>query len=231
MNDKHPHRHEIDPPPEHPENWHGHKIITETDLLSAFPDDDAPTEKHKTKWRRIRHGIVLVVLLLALVAAVFVAMGIARGDIKIAALEPDPKPTPTCPAGPFSYTETKDVTVNVYNSTGKSGLASSTSEALKKRGFTIGAVDNKRAYVKGSTAIVVAGPEGLDEAFTVQRNIPGTTFKLDERPDDSVSVILGVTYTELVDAKAISKEPGALSCPHLEPEPDPTTSTKAPAKP
>lgn len=235
MNDKPPRRHEKDPAPEHPENWHGVKIITETDLLSAFPDDGAVATRRKVKWRRVRHGIVLIVLLLALVAAVFVAVGISRGEIKIAALQPDPKPTPTCPEGPFSYTATKDVTVNVYNSTGKDGLASSTSEALKKRGFTIGAVDNKQASVEASTAVVVAGSEGLDEAFTVQRNIPGTTFKMDDRTDGSVSVMLGMSYKELVDVKAISKEPGALSCPHLEPDPEPSTSTnpstKAPAKP
>ncbi len=231
MTDKPPPRHETDPAPEHPENWHGRKIITETDLVSAFPTQDAAASRRKVKWRRVRHGVVLIVLLLALVAAVYVAMGISRGDIKIAALQPEPKPTPTCPQGPFSYTDAKTITVDVYNSTGKSGLASSTAEVLKERGFTIGAVDNKRAFVDGSTAVVVSGPEGLDEAYTVQQNIPGTTFKVDERTDDSVSVILGVTYTTLVDVKALSTEPGALSCPHLEPDPDPSASTKAPAKP
>ncbi|GAA1337373.1 LytR C-terminal domain-containing protein [Arthrobacter roseus] len=231
MTDKPPPRHETDPAPEHPENWHGRKIITETDLVSAFPDEDAASSRRKITWRRVRHGIVLIVLLLALVTAVFVAMGISRGDIKIAALQTEPTPTSTCPQGPFSYTEAKTITVNVYNSTGQSGLASSTAEILKERGFTIGAVDNKRAFVDGSTAVVVAGSEGLDEAFTVQRNIPNTTFKVDARTDDSVSVILGVTYTTLVDVEALSLEPGALSCPHLEPDPDPSTSTKAPAKP
>lgn len=218
MTENSPHRHENGPTSQHPQEWHGQKIITETDLHRAFPDDDAAARR--LKFRRIRHGMVLIILVAAVVAAVFVAVGIFRGEIRIAALQPRATPPPSCPAGKFAYVPGKDVSINVYNGTQRPGLATSTAALLKHRAFRIGAVGNAPGGTPdtgGATALVVAGPEGFDEAFTVQQNIPGTSFSQDDRADASVSVILGPSYARLVDATTVQTDSGTLSCPNLVP--------------
>ena len=54
------------------------------------------------------------------------------------------------------------VTVNVYNATNRPGLAKSTADELKKRGFTIGRIGNAPAAfnnkLKG-TAVLLGGPQ------------------------------------------------------------------------
>ena len=211
MTDQPPHRHETKKSKKNPIEWHGHRIVTENDLDYVFADT-GDVERPHIYMRRLRHGVVLVVLVALLAAAVFVAIGINRGDIRIAALEPDPAPTYTCPEGPFEVQSPSAVTVNLYNSTTIDGLAGVVGESLQARAFVVGAVGNRTVNRVGMTAIVVSGPAGYANAFTVQRQIPGTTFVEDERTDATVDVVVGSGFEALIAEDALDTTPGGLVC-------------------
>ncbi|MHA7154613.1 LytR C-terminal domain-containing protein [Arthrobacter sp. TMN-50] len=211
MTDQSPHRHETKKSKKNPIEWHGHRIVTENDLDNVFADT-GEVERPHVYMRRLRHGVVLVVLVALLIAAVFVAIGINRGDIRIAALEPDPEPTYTCPAGPFEVQSPSAVTVNLYNSTTIDGLAGTVGERLAERAFVLGEIGNRTVNRVGMTAIVVSGPAGYANAFTVQRQIPGTVFVEDERTDASVDVVVGSGFEALIAEEDLDETPAGLVC-------------------
>lgn len=194
-----------------PIEWHGHRIVTENDLETVFADD-GDVERPHIYMRRLRHGVVLVLLVALLAAAVIFALALARGEIKLPVSEPSPVPTSACPAGPFDLVDPASVTVNVLNSTSIEGLAGNAATALEERGFTVGALGNRTVGRTNMTAIVVSGPAGYAQALTVQRTIPETVYVEDERPDATVDVVLGSEYEALIPAEEVNAEPGALTC-------------------
>lgn len=194
-----------------PIEWHGHRIVTENDLETVFADD-GNVERPHVYMRRLRHGVVLVLLVALLTAAVLFALALARGDIKLTSTEPSPVATSACPAGPFEPVDPATVTVNVLNSTSIAGLAGNASTALEERGFTLGLIGNRSVGQTNMTAIIVSGPAGYAQALTLQRAIPGTTYVEDERPDTTVDVVLGSEYEALVPAEEVNAEPGGLVC-------------------
>ncbi|MHA7293080.1 LytR C-terminal domain-containing protein [Arthrobacter sp. HLT1-21] len=221
MTDQSPHRHETKKSKKNPIEWHGHRIVTENDLDNVFADT-GDVERPHIYMRRLRHGVVLVVLVALVATAVFVAIGINRGDIRIAALEPDLAPTYTCPAGPFEVQSPSAVTVNLYNSTTIDGLAGTVGESLQGRAFVVGEVANRTVNRVGMTAIVVSGPTGYANAFTVQRQIPGTTFVEDERTDATVDVVVGSGFETLIAEEDLDTTPAGLICT------DPATASAEP---
>lgn len=194
-----------------PIEWHGHRIVTENDLETVFADD-GNVERPHIYMRRLRHGVVLVLLLALLGGAVLFALALARGDIQLSANQPLPTPVSACPAGPFDLVDPATITVNVLNSTSIAGLAGNAATALEERGFTLGLIGNRSVAQSNMTAIIVSGPSGYPQAFTLQRTIPGTVYVEDERPDATVDVVLGSEYEALVPAEEINAEPGGLVC-------------------
>ncbi|WP_052274067.1 LytR C-terminal domain-containing protein [Arthrobacter sp. L77] len=209
-----------------PTEWHGQRIITETDLGAVFQEDDADRRRRVSR-RRILHGFVLVLLVGLVTAAVYVAVGIARGDISTGAPEAAPEPTSTCPAGPFDYQDPSAITVNVYNSTSIDGLAGTAAEQLRGRAFAVREIANRPVGPTGMTAIIVSGEAGRANAFTLQRTIPESIYVADEREDRTVDVILGSGYAGVVPPERMDVTPAGLSCA---PE-EASTPTPAPAAP
>lgn len=211
-----------------PTEWHGHRIITETDLGAVFTEDD-DARRHRASMRRIRHGVVLVLLVALLAAAVYVALGIARGDISIGASDATPAPTSTCPAGPFDYQDPSAITVNVYNSTTIDGLAGIAAEQLRGRAFAVRDIGNREVGSTGMTAIIVSGEGGRANAFTVQRTIPDSLYVADEREDRTIDVILGSSYAGIVPPEGVDITPAGLTCaPEEGSTPAPTPAPTAP---
>ncbi|WP_240615190.1 LytR C-terminal domain-containing protein [Arthrobacter ruber] len=207
-----------------PTEWHGHRIVTETDLGAVFEEDDAERRRRMSR-RRIRHGVVLVLLVGLLAAGVFLAVGLARGDISIGASEPTPTPTSTCPAGPFDYQDPSAITVNVYNSTSIDGLAGAAADQLRGRAFAVRDIGNRQVDAAAVTAVIVSGEGGRANAFTLQRTLPGSVYRADEREDRSVDVIVGSSFAGLVPPEGVDITPAGLSCA---PEPGATPTPVAP---
>jgi uncharacterized membrane protein (DUF485 family) len=108
----------------------------------------------------------------------------------------------------------RGVTLNVYNSTSRPGLAVSAAAALRKQGFKIATIDNDPL---GRTILGVGeiryGPSGLDGAHLAALRLPGATLVQDSRMDASVDVVLGNTF------KAVRATPKILIATKATPKP------------
>lgn len=202
--------------------WHGQRIFTEEDLGRYFEQEDPRAAVQLRRRRRRRHTAVIVVLVLLLVGVLLAAWQVLRGNWEIPGWEAAPPPAPlSCPVDPVSFSQAS--TVHVYNGTSIGGLAGEVANDLEARGFTIGTVGNKRLGNQQRVGVVTAGPEGQDTALAVQRMIEGTQFQPDDREDDSVDLVLGVRYQQLVAEDAVDTTAGPLLCP--EPDTEGQTSS------
>ncbi|MUK01506.1 LytR family transcriptional regulator [Vibrio cholerae] len=178
--------------------------------------------------RRVRHGVVLVLLIGLLAAAAYVALGITRGEITIGSADTSPAPTSTCPAGPFDYQDPSAITVNVYNSTTVDGLAGTAASQLRDRAFAVRDIGNREGGSTAATAVIVSGEGGRANAFTVQRTIPDSIYVPDEREDRTVDVVLGSSYAGIVPPEGVDVTPAGLTCA---PEEGATPPAPAPTAP
>ncbi|WP_371498115.1 LytR C-terminal domain-containing protein [Kitasatospora sp. NBC_00374] len=147
----------------------------------------------------------------------------------LAAPEPGSSPaagagSPAAPGAPAATStavpQPQAVTVNVYNATGKSGLAARTADELKARGFTVGKVGNAPTALDKKvpgTVQVISGPAGLGGATLVGSQVAGSTTTADTRADATVDLVIGDAYTAMLDptqaaaalAAAIKPSPSA----------------------
>ena len=191
---------------------HGHRVITGPDLRATFVEDDELHDNPVRMRRRILHGVVLVLLVALVAAAIMMALAIMNGQIKIPAAERSQAAASFCPEARFDYTPPEKVNLNVYNSTSRPGLARSVADAFADRKFIVGAVANTTSSYRG-VALVVSGAAGQSAAFSVQRNLPGSDYFQDGRTDPSVDVILTGDFQELANPELVDQTPGQLSCP------------------
>ncbi|MET9107809.1 LytR C-terminal domain-containing protein [Streptomyces zhihengii] len=116
----------------------------------------------------------------------------------------DCKPVPTPSAAPAPPAP-RQITVNVYNATPRSGLAKAAADELKKRGFRIGKVGNATAeYDKKvlGTAVLLGGAAAQKGNFKVLgTQLTGTQLKTDTRTTADVDLIIGTAYTALAPKK------------------------------
>ncbi|HJV98970.1 MAG TPA: LytR C-terminal domain-containing protein [Arthrobacter sp.] len=190
---------------------HGHHVVTGPELRATFEAAGDPDNPVRLR-RRVVHGVVLVLLLGLIVAAIIVAVAIVSGQLKIPTTEASNEPAAACPAATFDYTPNDQINLNVYNSTSRPGLARSVADEFLARKFVVGAVANTDAGYRG-VAAVVSGAAGQSAAFSVQRNLPGSDYFQDGRTDASVDVILAGDYEALVAPDLVDQTPGRLSCP------------------
>lgn len=200
--------------------FRGDRIITEDDLDRTFPEDGEESQ-YGDRRRHIFHGAVLVFLVALLVAAVVTALAVMRGDLVIPGWEAKqaaggPK---GCPAGIYDYPDNGSFTLNVYNGTRLEGLAGQAAEQFKDRGYKIGKVESVDLIRPGTVAVIVSGPAGEAAAFNLQRNLKGTSYKPDTRGDNSVDLLVGTGFKELVPEELVDQTPGSISCPLLTPKP------------
>ncbi|ORT57935.1 LytR C-terminal domain-containing protein [Streptomyces sp. CB03238] len=109
------------------------------------------------------------------------------------------------------------ITVNVYNATPRAGLAKTTADELKKRGFAIGKVGNAPAAydkkVPGPGMLLGATGAG-ESAFPVLRTqLKGATLKMDARATADVDLIIGTAFKSLTPPKDATAALAALAKP------------------
>jgi type 1 fimbria pilin len=142
--------------------------------------------------RRRRALITLAIVALMLFFAFWYAYSYYRSDRAKPAAVPTPTCTTTAPIAP------KSVTVNVYNSTERNGLAAKTAADVKKRGFTVRTVANDPLNKKvAGSAEVRYGTAGKDKANLVLALVKGAKAVPDKRTDATVDLVLGAKYTAL----------------------------------
>ena len=104
--------------------------------------------------------------------------------------------TPVTEAAP----ERDSFDIKLLNSSDTDGLATDVARELELRDFSITSVGNadNSIYVKGA-ATIYFGDDGLKNALLLQQQIPGSKLWNDARGGDSVQLVLGYGYKELVD--------------------------------
>ncbi|MEV0090648.1 LytR C-terminal domain-containing protein [Streptomyces sp. NPDC050738] len=150
-----------------------------------------------------------------------VATAAGAGDQK-----PDCKVT-KAPKAPVTAVPAKNlpkpakVMVNVYNATARGGLAKTTADELKKRGFDVGKVGNAPAAYNNKvtgTGILLGPPQATRGGFTVLgTQLAGTEQKVDARKTGDIDLILGNDFKALSTQKDAAEALDALVHPSKAP--------------
>lgn len=147
-------------------------------------------------------AVLLGLAMLALFAAGFgLSRWIGSSGSTNAGPEPAPCVTVTVTPGASLPTPPK-VTVNVYNSTKKAGLAGRTAVQVKQRGFVVAGVANdpKGTVVQG-VAEIRHGASGLPGAQLLAAYVPGAKLVATDSTKPTVELALGPDFTTLLTTK------------------------------
>lgn len=149
--------------------------------------------------RRQRTALVLVTLVLLLVVVFGYAAAYFQGWIGDDSGSTDASQV-TETAAPL---KPGDVSVNVFNATGRAGLAGRASEALEARGFGVESVadDPENATVE-HVGDVRFGPDGAQSALLLRRSVPGVQFVPDAREGATIDLVLGDDFEQLPELPA-----------------------------
>lgn len=114
---------------------------------------------------------------------------------------PDPNRaiTPCLPAEPTPAVDLATITVNVYNSTNRTGIGGEASSAFTNMGIS---VPNPAANWSSSTlpepARIITGPTGVVEAYTLAQYIPDSVIAINpDETTDVLTVVLGSAWDGL----------------------------------
>lgn len=121
-------------------------------------------------------------------------------------------------ATPVVLPEPEAITVNVYNSTDRSGLAQQTADALAERGFTIGEVDNAPeeldGQVEASGLLLGSAQAAENQALAVlSAHLPGTDSDTVDRDDQVVDLVIGEGFEQLTEETEVTDNLAALAAP------------------
>ncbi|WP_432102821.1 LytR C-terminal domain-containing protein [Streptomyces sp. bgisy091] len=178
------------------------------------------------RMRRPRHRRKLILS----ASAAVVALGLAGwGTLQLidvftggdkqanAAAHPKNCPSPKASAPAKVLPKPAAIKVNIYNATPRSGLAKAAAAELKKRGFTIGKVDNApAAYDKKvpGTGMLLGGATAMNGSFPVLgTQLPGAATKTDTRSTADVDLIIGTKFKAFSTPTAAASALTALTKP------------------
>ncbi len=99
------------------------------------------------------------------------------------------------------------VTVNVYNTTFRSGLASDVGAQLKGRGFREGKTGNdpQRTFLPDDTAAIRYGEDGEAAANVLAQHVPDAVLTKVNREGAAIDLVLGNRYSALTPASTVPK--------------------------
>lgn len=150
--------------------------------------------------RRRRAAVTMALVFVLLLSAFGIAVGFNQGWFG------DRSPTANPSVACVPYTEPpppEDITVNVYNSTTKKGLAATASQALAGQRFRIQTVSNDplKKQVPGTAEIRYGKPTAA-QAQVLAKRFPGSALVQDKRTDGILDVALGEKFTKVANPKA-----------------------------
>lgn len=156
--------------------------------------------------RHITTAVTLTVLCVLLVIAAITGFNALFAPLPSAEDEPSASPSPTCTPGPKKgeRLRTDDVRVSVFNAGSRAGLAGSTYDAFRDRGFIGGRVGNAPADAKVRRAQVwiVEGEEDAGRLVARQIARKAKPHVVAEKDDlsDGIDVVVGDGFRGLVKA-------------------------------
>jgi hypothetical protein len=161
---------------------------------------------------------------LAVLGVLFVA-GVAWAWSAVTEPFPDPAETPACVDEVYeagSRLRPGDVLVNVMNSSGKEGLARTTSEALVRRGFGEGVRGNAQA-VPGARGPQVWTSDPGSPAARLVAGYLGPNAHVVEKPtsQEGITVVVGNSFPGVVDGpRSVEVEEDTTVCSPYDPQVD-----------
>ncbi len=169
----------------------------------------------RRRWRRIRTSVTLFVLIGVVVGGAWFSWRNVMGT----ADETQSTDSGCAPGAPTAAPSPGDVEVNVYNSTGRAGLAASTAEQMRERGFAVLEVENDPLDKDiEEPAEVRSGADQQPAANLVASLVPGSVYVSDDRTGTSVDLVLGEGFESLApDSSPPSTEPDLPPCETGEP--------------
>lgn len=130
--------------------------------------------------------------------------------------EPSCKPSPSAVAAK-ALPKPAQIKVNVYNATPRAGLAKTTADELKKRGFLIGKVGNAPAAFDkkiAGTGILLGAPAAADGSLAVLgAQLKGAKPQHDARRTKDVDLLLGTAFKTLNVQKEADRTLAVLTRP------------------
>lgn len=166
-----------------------------------------PPEPELSRARYVRRRSLIIIALVAL--ALFFAFWYAFSYYRASDTKPSATAKATCSPYDAKVMAPSKVTVNVYNSTSRNGLAASVSKQLTTRGYVIGKVENDPLNKALKTVGEVRyGSKGSAQAKLAATTMPkGTKLVKDSRKDTSVDVVLGAGFKALATAPTTTTLP------------------------
>jgi hypothetical protein len=121
------------------------------------------------------------------------------------------------------------VSINVFNATGRSGLARLVADGMAQRGFVLATIANDPLAKDVPTGAEIRhGPAGVGQAQLVATQIPGAVLVVDQRPDASVDIAIGETFTELTPLPTPGPDGQLVAAPLNCTPPTPAPAAPAP---
>lgn len=91
-----------------------------------------------------------------------------------------------------------DITVNVFNSTTRTGLATTVADRLATEGVTVGQSANWRGEAPEHAVVIYTSADAVPAAYTLQQVFPDATVLLDRTSQTQVlDVVLGADFTDV----------------------------------
>ena len=172
----------------------------------AYLDESAPWQRRRRRRQRITMAVIVVLVIVAGLIAAGLYLGVLGVPAKSLPVAVGPVPCSTVSAPPALAP--RRIKVNVYNATGRAGLAANTAGQLRRRGFVIGSVANDpgRAKVVG-TAEVRYGARGAVAAHVVAAQVAGARLVPDRRLAPTVDLVIGPQFTGLAPSVPSTSAP------------------------
>lgn len=157
--------------------------------------------------RQRRTAVTLTLCVLLLLGAMGSAIAYSKGWVGAPAAAPGCTAAPTASTKAAGAALPSAVTVNVYNASGRSGLANETARSLRDRGVTVKAVSNDPLHKSvAGVAEIRYGPAGAKAARTVAAHqVKGATLVKDGRTDASVDLVVGQKFSTLLPAIRVAE--------------------------
>lgn len=116
---------------------------------------------------------------------------------------------------PVSPPPAKEIKVNVYNTTFRSGLSGEVADQLRGRGFQIGENNNdpRKQFLPNDVALIRHGEQGEPAARRVQLQFKGSRLVQDGRAGTGIDIALGNKYSALVPQAQATPAPVPTSTP------------------
>lgn len=129
------------------------------------------------------------------------------------------------PAPPRKPPAIKTISVNVYNTTYREGLATTVQKELLSRGFAKGKVGNDQdgSFLPNDVAVIRYGEDGDLAAKALAEHVPNAVLRPVTRAGTSVDLVLGNKFTDLVAVPDLPVHPV--------PPPDPVPTVSRPCTP